>query len=102
MKSYSMELRSVFNFNYLILLLVIQAQIPQISNFDSALQLNGHFVMELKKKWPCATHLGEHGKSGHCYVMPNGEHLCLNPLHLKMWAAAMVSSCQVKPFFNPQ
>ena len=102
MKSYCMELGLVFYFIYLILLLLIRTQIPQIANFDSALQVNGRFVMELKKKWPCATHLGEHGESGHCYVTPNGEHLRLNPLRLKMWAAAMASSYRVKPFFDPQ
>lgn len=46
--------------------------------------------MELKKKWPCDKHLGEHGEPGHCYVNDNGGHLRLSALRLKMWAAAMV------------
>lgn len=90
------------SFIFISLLLIINTQIPQVVNFDDTVQVNGHFVMELKKKWPCATHLGEHGKSGHCYITPNGEHFCLNPLHLKMWVAAMVSSHSVRLFFDAQ
>ncbi|KAF8808409.1 hypothetical protein BYT27DRAFT_7241680 [Phlegmacium glaucopus] len=46
-------------------------------------------VLELKKKWPCQNHQGEHGEPGHCYIAPSGEHTHLNPHHLKAWAAAM-------------
>jgi len=90
------------SFIFISLLLIINTQIPQVANFDDAVQVNGRFVMELKKKWPCATHLGEHGESGHCYVTPNGEHFRLNPLRLKMWAAAMVSSYSMRSFFDSQ
>ncbi|EDR00505.1 uncharacterized protein LACBIDRAFT_334128 [Laccaria bicolor S238N-H82] len=44
----------------------------------------------IKKWWPCASHQGEHGEPGHCFITVSGGHLWLNPLRLKMWAAAMV------------
>ena len=65
-------------------------QVPQTTDFSDLSQLNGRFVLELKNKWPCQTHQGEHGEPGHCYISPAGEHTRLNPLRLKAWAAAMV------------
>ena len=46
--------------------------------------------MELKMKWPCERHQGEHGEAGFCYVDPAGNHLGLNHRKLAMWAAAIV------------
>ena len=61
-----------------------------MEGFSDATQLHGRFILELKKKWPCQQHYGEHGELGFCYVTPAGEHIHLNSLHLKAWAAAMV------------
>ncbi|KAF8804697.1 hypothetical protein BYT27DRAFT_7107079 [Phlegmacium glaucopus] len=65
--------------------------IPHVGQFSNAEQVNGRFVVEIKKRWPCAAHQGEHGGPGHCYVTPNGDHIRLNPLRMKMWAAAMAT-----------
>ena len=63
---------------------------PQVENFSDTAQLHGALILELKKKWPCQSHQGEHGQVGHCYVAPSGEHIRLNALCLKAWAAAIV------------
>jgi len=47
--------------------------------------------MQLKQKWSCEKHLGEHGEPGYCYIAATGEHLGLNSRKLKLWAAAIVS-----------
>lgn len=67
-------------------------QVPQVENFSDTAQLHGSLILELKKKWPCQSHQGEHGQVGHCYVAPSGEHIRLNALRLKAWAAAIVCS----------
>jgi hypothetical protein len=51
--------------------------------------------MQLKRKWTCEKHQGEHGEAGHCYVNPMGEHVGLNHRKLKLWATAIVSFCFV-------
>jgi len=38
----------------------------------------------------------EHGEPGHCFITVSGRHLQLNPLHLKMWAVAMVQLSLIK------
>src|SRR6266700_555826 len=68
----------------------ISLQVPQVENFSDTAQLHGGLILELKKKWPCQSHQGEHGQVGHCYVAPTGEHIRLNALRLKAWAAAIV------------
>lgn len=72
------------------MLLTIFFHVPQIDSFSDMAQLHGHFVIELKKRWPCQIHQGEHGEAGYCYVAPSGEHTRLNTLHMKTWAAALV------------
>ncbi|EDR02066.1 uncharacterized protein LACBIDRAFT_332670 [Laccaria bicolor S238N-H82] len=71
--------------------LLYGTRIPQLAQFNNAEQINGRFILEIKKRWPCASHQGEHGEPGHCFITASGGHLRLNPLHLKMWAAAMAS-----------
>lgn len=46
--------------------------------------------MQLKMKWVCERHQGEHGEPGYCYVDDAGVHLGLNSRKLKIWAAAIV------------
>ena len=65
-------------------------QVPQIDSFSDTAQLHGRFVIELKKRWPCQIHQGEHGEAGYCYIAPSGEHTRLNPIRMKAWAAALV------------
>lgn len=65
-------------------------QVPQVVNFDEQAQLHGRHIIDLKKRCKCATHQGEHREVGNCYVTPTGEHMQLNILQLKTWAAAMV------------
>jgi len=52
--------------------------------------MHGTFILQLKEKWPCETHQGEHGEPGFCYVDPNSRHIGLNNRKLKTWAAAIV------------
>jgi len=66
-------------------------QVPQLENFSDSAQLHGRFILELKKRWPCQMHQGEHGELGYCYVAPSGGHTRLNTLRMKAWAAAIVS-----------
>lgn len=71
--------------------LLYGTRIPQLAQFNDTEQVNGRFILEIKKRWPCASHQGEHGEPGHCFITVSGGHLRLNPLRLKMWAAAMAS-----------
>lgn len=66
------------------------SQVPKVSNFSKAAQIQGTFIIQLKQKWVCEKHQGEHGEPGHCYVNPLGAHIRLNPRRLKEWAAAWV------------
>ncbi|KIJ90739.1 hypothetical protein K443DRAFT_657906 [Laccaria amethystina LaAM-08-1] len=50
--------------------LVYGTRIPHVEGFSDATQLHGRFILELKKKWPCQQHHGEHGEPGFCYVNP--------------------------------
>ncbi|KAF8878266.1 hypothetical protein CPB84DRAFT_1688378 [Gymnopilus junonius] len=71
-------------------------RVPQVDNFSDLAQLHGRFILELKKKWPCQMHQGEHGETGYCYITPTSEHICLNPLRFKAWAAAMAAGDATK------
>ncbi|KAF9032739.1 hypothetical protein BJ165DRAFT_1328515, partial [Panaeolus papilionaceus] len=71
-------------------------QVPQVEAFSELTQLHGHFILELKKKWPCQQHFGEHGQTGYCYVSAASKHIMLNPLRLKTWAAAMAAGDATK------
>ncbi|KAF5310769.1 hypothetical protein D9619_007649 [Psilocybe cf. subviscida] len=62
--------------------------VPKVADFDEALQIQGTFILQLKQKWVCEKHQGEHGEPGHCYVNGSGAHIRLNPRRLKEWAAA--------------
>ena len=42
---------------------------------NDAEQVNGQFILEIKKRWPCASHQGEHGEPGHCFITVSGGHL---------------------------
>ncbi|KAJ2934004.1 hypothetical protein H1R20_g3087, partial [Candolleomyces eurysporus] len=62
--------------------------VPQVSSFNTSSQMHGLYILELKKKWKCEKHLGEHNNSGYCYVSADGTHIWLNAYRLKLWAAA--------------
>jgi hypothetical protein len=67
-------------------------QVPRIDEFREEDQLHGRIILQLKKKWPCAQHYGEHGEPGFCYIAASGERVGLNTRKLKIWAAAIVST----------
>jgi hypothetical protein len=67
-------------------------QVPRIDEFREEDQLHSRIILQLKKKWPCAQHHGEHGEPGFCYIAASGEHVGLNTRKLKIWAAAIVST----------
>ncbi|KAF9538414.1 hypothetical protein CPC08DRAFT_606382, partial [Agrocybe pediades] len=71
-------------------------RVPSVEGFSDTAQLHGGIIVELKKKWPCQKHPGEHGESGYCYIPPSGDHIRLNPLRLKLWAAAIASQDATK------
>lgn len=71
-------------------MILISLQVPRVDNFSDLSQLHGKFIIDLKQKWSCQMHQGEHGEAGYCYVNTMGEHIRLNPLRLKTWAAALV------------
>jgi hypothetical protein len=66
-------------------------KVPRLDNYTELEQLQGSIILQLKTKWPCEKHQGEHGNPGFCYVDPTGGHLGLNNHKLKIWAAAIVS-----------
>ncbi|TDL14115.1 hypothetical protein BD410DRAFT_846335 [Rickenella mellea] len=66
-------------------------KVPRVDLYSEATQLNGTFILQLKEKWTCQTHLGEHREPGFCYVTPTGEHVGLNHRRLAMWASAMAA-----------
>jgi hypothetical protein len=70
-------------------------QVPQADLFSNQAQLHGTIIMQLKKKWPCQQHRGEHGEDGHCYVNANREHIGLNNRKVKIWAWSIVSAQSV-------
>jgi hypothetical protein len=59
--------------------------------FSDQAQLHSAIIIQLKKKWPCQQHQGEHGEDSYCYTNANGEHIGLNNRKLKIWASAIVS-----------
>jgi len=75
-------------------------QVPQVEHYDDVTQLHGRFIVELKKKWQCQTHHGEPGEPGYCNVSASGEHIRLNMLCLKTWAASMVYHICILIFQN--
>lgn len=67
---------------------------PRLDGYGETEQLHGAIVLQLKQKWACEKHQGEHGEPGACYVDSAGNHLGLNNRKLKIWASAIVSSIQ--------
>ncbi|TFY76970.1 hypothetical protein EWM64_g7043 [Hericium alpestre] len=66
-------------------------RVLNVDHFSNDAQLHGPIILELKQKWVCQQHLGEHGEPGHCYITPNGDHIGLNARRLKFWAAAIAA-----------
>ncbi|KAG6848074.1 hypothetical protein H0H93_003638 [Arthromyces matolae] len=71
--------------------LVYGTRVPSITSFSADSQIHGQWIKQLKDKWPCASHSGEHGENGFCYIAPNGKHIGLNNRRLKAWAAAILT-----------
>lgn len=67
---------------------------PHLDGYGETEQLHGAIVLQLKQKWACEKHQGEHGEPGACYVDSAGNHLGLNNHKLKIWASAISSSIQ--------
>ncbi|KAH7903888.1 hypothetical protein BJ138DRAFT_965420, partial [Hygrophoropsis aurantiaca] len=70
--------------------------VPRLDAFTEEEQLHGNIIMELKAKYGCERHQGEHGEVGHCFVDASGEHLGLNNRKLKIWAAAIATADATK------
>ncbi|EDR06779.1 uncharacterized protein LACBIDRAFT_328512 [Laccaria bicolor S238N-H82] len=64
---------------------------PELQYGTKQDQLHSEIILELKQKWPCEWHQGEHGEVGFCYVDPTGNHLGLNHCKLAMWASAIAA-----------
>ncbi|KAF9463063.1 hypothetical protein BDZ94DRAFT_1309169 [Collybia nuda] len=71
--------------------LLYGTKVPRSELFSSDAQIHGKIILELKGRWPCMQHQGEHGDVGYCYVSKNAEHLRLNSRRLKIWAAAIAA-----------
>ncbi|KAH6867363.1 hypothetical protein BKA70DRAFT_1133439 [Coprinopsis sp. MPI-PUGE-AT-0042] len=71
-------------------------KVPQVASFSTQSQLHGLHIMELKQKYKCEKHLGEHGEQGCCYITPSGDHIRLNLFRLRIWAAAWASGDATK------
>ncbi|KAA1475512.1 hypothetical protein DENSPDRAFT_883621 [Dentipellis sp. KUC8613] len=71
--------------------LAFGTKVPNVDAFSDQSQIHGAIILELKAKWPCQQHLGEHGEDGFCYVTANAEHIRLNARKLKFWAAAIAA-----------
>jgi hypothetical protein len=65
-------------------------KVPHVDNFTELEQLHGSIILQLKGKWTCEKHQGEHGEPGFCYIDSTGGHLGLNNRKLKIWASAIV------------
>jgi hypothetical protein len=72
-------------------LLLIFLQVPRVGGFSEVEQLHGEIILQLKQKWVCEKHQGEHGQAGACYIDSAGNHIGLNNRKLKIWASAIVS-----------
>ncbi|KAF8989234.1 hypothetical protein BDQ17DRAFT_1334189 [Cyathus striatus] len=60
-------------------------KVPQLDGYTAHELLQGKIVLELKKKWACEQHQGEHG-----------SHLGLNHHKLSLWAAAIAAQDATK------
>ncbi|KAF9225177.1 hypothetical protein BS17DRAFT_801307 [Gyrodon lividus] len=76
--------------------LMYGTQVPRIDLFTEDTQLHGPIIMQLKKRWVCEKHAGEHGEPGYCFVNTCGKHLGLNHRKLKLWAAAIAAADATK------
>ncbi|KAG2131759.1 hypothetical protein DEU56DRAFT_914323 [Suillus clintonianus] len=76
--------------------LLYGTKVPRVDSFSEESQIHGAIIMQLKNKWSCEKHLGEHGEPGHCYIASTGEHLGLNSRKLKLWAAAIAAADATK------
>ncbi|KAI8996315.1 hypothetical protein BD414DRAFT_408305, partial [Trametes punicea] len=63
--------------------------VPHVEQFSETAQLHGAIIIQLKQRWMCQQHLGEHGEPGYCYITSGGEHVGLNTRRLRVWASAI-------------
>ncbi|KAH7903729.1 hypothetical protein BJ138DRAFT_1120100 [Hygrophoropsis aurantiaca] len=76
--------------------LLYGTKVPRLDGFTEEQQLHGSIILDLKAKYSCERHQGEHGEAGYCFVDASGEHLGLNPRKLKIWAAAIAAADATK------
>ncbi|KAJ7831897.1 hypothetical protein B0H13DRAFT_2240520 [Mycena leptocephala] len=76
--------------------LLYGTRVPNVDTFSDISQLHGNYILQLKNKWPCAEHRGEHGDTGHCYITSTGEHIRLNNRRFKLWSAAWAAGDATK------
>ncbi|KAL6303947.1 hypothetical protein BKA93DRAFT_734171, partial [Sparassis latifolia] len=69
--------------------LLYGTKVPRAEGFSEESQLDGGIILQLKQRWPCQQHLGEHDEPGYCYIAPSGEHIGLNMHKLRIWASAI-------------
>ncbi|KAI9059855.1 hypothetical protein FKP32DRAFT_1578952 [Trametes sanguinea] len=69
--------------------LLYGTRVPHVELFSDTAQLHGAIIIQLKQRWTCQQHLGEHGEPGYCYITPGGEHVGLNTRKLRIWASAI-------------
>ncbi|KAH6880882.1 hypothetical protein BKA70DRAFT_1126252 [Coprinopsis sp. MPI-PUGE-AT-0042] len=75
---------------YLAVVILTAEPFVQSTVFTAKAKLHGDIILELKKLWPCSTHLGENGGQGYCYMPgnPDRDHVILTNYRLRVWAAA--------------
>ncbi|KAG6846921.1 hypothetical protein H0H93_011079 [Arthromyces matolae] len=76
--------------------LLYGTRVPSLENYSVTTQLHGQWIKQLKEKYPCASHTGEHGENGFCFVTGGGKHIGLNNRRLKAWAAAIAAGDATK------
>ncbi|KII87546.1 hypothetical protein PLICRDRAFT_163749 [Plicaturopsis crispa FD-325 SS-3] len=98
MEGFRIRKRVSFRFSPWVKMLsiVFQPLVPRLDTFSEAEQLHGAIIVQLKQKWMCQRHEGEHGEPGHCFIDAAGEHLGLNNRKLKLWAAAIAAADATK------
>ncbi|KDR67216.1 hypothetical protein GALMADRAFT_80029 [Galerina marginata CBS 339.88] len=76
--------------------LLYGTKVPRVEGYSAQEQLHGEIIVQLKQKWVCEKHQGEHGEPGACYVDSAGNHLGLNNRKLKIWASAIAAADATK------
>ena len=65
-------------------------KVSHLDNYTEIEQLQGSIILQLKMKWSCEKHQGEHGNPGFCYIDLTDGHLGFNIWKLNIWASGIV------------